>query len=152
MYTPLKMGWKWSVQKEASRFFEAANKMYQRGWQYQNDQDETVKVAGSRKCVAKKRPVLKGDQFDAVATPIKFEPEPLAYLWVAENPDRIDTETGEYLGENPHVHLMMKWRVDFRHFDAWAARLEKLWGHGFAHLEKIKDPQKAGSYVAKAAI
>jgi len=151
LYTPLKMGWKWSVQKEASRFFEAANKMYQRGWQYQNDQGETIKVFGSRKCIAKKRPALKGDQFDAVATPIKFEPEPLAYLWVAENPDRIETETGEYLGENPHVHLMMKWRVDFRHFDAWAARLEKLWGHGFAHLEKIKDPQKAGAYVAKAA-
>lgn len=151
LYTPLRMGWKWSVQKEASRFFEAANKMYQRGWQYQNDQGETVKVAGSRKCVAKKRPALKSDQFDAVATPIKFEPEPLAYLWVAENPDRIETETGEYLGENPHVHLMMKWRVDFRHFGAWAARLEKLWGHGFAHLEKIKDPQKAGAYVAKAA-
>ncbi|SHK68537.1 hypothetical protein SAMN05216369_2828 [Marinobacter antarcticus] len=151
LYTPLKMGWKWSVQKEASRFFEAANKMYQRGWQYQNDQGEAVKVAGSRKCVAKKRPASKGDQFDAVATPIKFEPEPLAYLWVAENPDRIDTETGEYMGENPHLHIMMKWRVDHRHFEAWAARLEKLWGHGFAHLEKIKDPQKAGSYVAKAA-
>jgi hypothetical protein len=151
LYTPLKMGWKWSVQKEASRFFEAANKMYQRGWQYQNDQSETVKVAGSRKCVAKKRTASKGDQFDTVATPIKFEPEPLAYLWVAENPDRIDTETGEYLGENPHLHIMMKWRVDHRHFEAWAARLEKLWGHGFAHLEKIKDPQKAGSYVAKAA-
>jgi hypothetical protein len=151
LYTPLKMGWKWSVQKEASRFFEAANKMYQRGWQYQNDQGKTVKLAGSRKCVAKKRPALKDDQFDAVATPIKFEPEPLAYLWVAENPDRIDKETGEVLGENPHIHLMMKWRVDHRHFKAWAARIEKLWGHGFARLEKIKDPQKAGSYVAKAA-
>jgi hypothetical protein len=70
---------------------------------------------------------------------------------VAENPDRIDEETGEVMGENPHLHLLMNWRVDYRHFDAWAKRLEKLWGNGFAHLEKLKDPSKAGSYVAKAA-
>lgn len=30
-------------------------------------------------------------------------------------------------------------------------RIEALWGHGFAHLKEIKDPQKAGTYVAKAA-
>lgn len=133
LYTPLKLGWKWSVQKEATRFFRAAGKMYRRGWQYENDQGETVKVPGS-----------KLDETTG-------KPEPLDYLWVAENPDRIDEETGEYLGENPHIHLLMRWRVPYKHFDAWAARLEKLWGHGFAHLEKIKDPQKAGSYVAKAA-
>lgn len=124
-YTPMKMGWAWSVQREASRFFEAASKMYQRGWQYENEKGETVKVAGHE--------------------------EPLKYLWVAENPDRIDTDTGEVMGENPHLHLMMAWSVPYKHFEAWAARLEKLWGHGFAHLEKIKDPQKAGAYVAKAA-
>ncbi|MDX1801575.1 MAG: hypothetical protein R3303_11640, partial [Marinobacter sp.] len=124
-YTPMKMGWAWSVQREASRFFEAASKMYQRGWQYENDKGETVKVKGHE--------------------------EPLKYLWVAENPDRIDTETGEVMGENPHLHLMMAWSVPYKHFEAWADRLEKLWGHGFAHLEKIKDPQKAGAYVAKAA-
>ena len=156
LYTPMKMGWAWSVQKEASRFFEAANKMYTRGWQYQNDKGETVKVPGSRKCVPTRRTATTDGNAvtwlaDGPYTPIRFKPEPLAYLWVAENPDRIDEETGEYLGENPHLHLMMKWRVPYRHFEAWAARLEKLWGHGFAHLEKIKDPQKAGSYVAKAA-
>ncbi len=150
-YTPIKQEWVWSVQKEASRFFEAANKMYTRGWQYKTEAGDVVKVPGSHQCIPKKRPMKKNDQFDAPATPIEFAPEPLAYLWVAENPDRIDEETGELLGENPHLHLMMKWRVGYQHFDAWAARLEKLWGHGFAHLEKIKDPQKAGSYVAKAA-
>ena len=150
-YTPIKQQWVWSVQKEASRFFEAANKMYTRGWQYRTEAGDVVKVPGSRQCIPKKRPLLKNDQFDAPATPIEFAPEPLAYLWVAENPDRIDEETGELLGENPHLHLMMKWTVPYKHFDAWAVRLEKLWGHGFAHLEKIKDPQKAGSYVAKAA-
>jgi hypothetical protein len=84
-------------------------------------------------------------------TPIRFTAEPLAYLWVAESPDTIDKETGEVLGENPHMYLMMKWQVPFKHFAAWASRIEALWGHGFAHLEKIKDPRKAGAYVAKAA-
>jgi hypothetical protein len=154
--TPLKMGWKWSVQKEASRFFEAANKMYQRGWQYQDDDGKTIKVPGSRKCVPKRRTAMtEGAAVTCLAngpyTPIRFTAEPLAYLWVAESPDTIDKETGEVLGENPHIHLMMKWQVPFKHFTAWASRIEALWGNGFAHLEKIKDPQKAGAYVAKAA-
>ena len=155
-YTPLKPAWKWSVQREASRFFEAANKMYQRGWQYENDKGETVKVRGSRAFYC-----VEGEDVDgrtgARFTRLKWWREPLAYLWVAENPHQEDAhgnpvadEHGE-LQTNPHIHLMMKWRVAYRHFDAWAERLEKLWGHGFAHLEKIKDPQKAGSYVAKAA-
>jgi len=41
-------------------------------------------------------------------------------LWVAESPDTIDQETGEVLGENPHIYLMMKWQVPFKHFAAWA--------------------------------
>ena len=220
LYTPLKMGWQWSVQKEAGRFFEAANKMYTRGWQYKrlgNRVKEranltghiatdietraeytpletvTVKVAGSPLCIPKQRhdkvvqettlqefgvpftPLADGPYTpiryapvtwleDGPYTPIKFAPEPLAYLWVAENPAKLrkagdiatDIETrAEYTplenGENPHLHLMMKWQVHRVHFRHWAARLEKLWGNGFAHLEKIKDPQKAGSYVAKAA-
>lgn len=155
-FTPIKHVWIWSVQKEASRFFEAANKMYTRGWQYQTAEGATVKVPGSCKCVPARRKVTtEGNPVtwlkDGPYTPIKFKAEPLAYLWVAENPDRIDEQTGELLGENPHLHLMMKWAVPYKHFEAWATRLEKLWGHGFAHLEKIKDPQKAGSYVAKAA-
>ncbi len=149
-YTPLQTEWVLSVQKEASRFFEAAGQMYRRGWQYQNDNGETVRVPGSRALYC-----VEGEDTDkrngARFTRLKWWREPLDYLWVAENPDRVDQETGEYLGENPHIHLMMRWRVPYRHFQAWAERLEKLWGHGFAHLEKIKDPQKAGAYVAKAA-
>ncbi|WP_342632502.1 hypothetical protein [Marinobacter alkaliphilus] len=149
-FTPLKPRWALSVQKEASRFFEAAGQMYKRGWQYQNEKGETVRVPGSRALYC-----VEGEETDrrtgARFTRLKWWREPIDYLWVAENPDRVDEETGEYLGENPHIHLMMRWRVPYRHFEAWAARLEKLWGHGFAHLEKIKDPQKAGAYVAKAA-
>ncbi|HHF3091087.1 TPA: hypothetical protein ACPJ1J_004892, partial [Vibrio alginolyticus] len=32
----------------------------------------------------------------------------------------------------------------------WAKRLEKIWGHGFAKLERIKKPKAAGSYIIKA--
>jgi len=187
-YNPLKKGYVWSLQKEAGRFFEAANKMYTRGWQYRRaipagpprahpatqaefspltGQWETVKVEGSPKRIpARRTATTEGHPVtwlqDGPYTPIKFKAEPLAYLWVAENPNRTDEngdplpicdEHGEYdeHSTNPHIHLMMKWRVDYRHFPFWARRLEKLWGHGFAHLEKIKDPHKAGSYVAKAA-
>ena len=167
LYTPLKEVWAWSVQKEASRFFEAAGKMYQRGWQYQDDNGEIVKVPGSSKCIPKQRTATTEGAavtwlMNGPYTPIRLTAEPLAYLWVAENPDMsekcwkpehsrpVGDENGELL-TNPHIHLMMKWAVPFKHFKAWAARLESLWGHGFAHLEKIKDPQKAGSYVAKAA-
>lgn len=175
LYTPLKLGWACSVQKEASRFFEAANQMYRRGWQYRTPiktgrirldgetgaeftpiRYQTVKVPGSRALYC-----VEGESEDrrtgARFTSLKWWREPLAYLWVAENPHQEDEqgrpvadEWGE-LQTNPHLHLMMKWQVPHRHFRAWAKRLENLWGHGFAHLEKIKDPQKAGSYVAKAA-
>ncbi len=187
-YNPLKTGYTWSIQREVSRFFEAANKMYTRGWQYRRavpggmprvnpetsaefcpitGEWENVKVPGSDKCVPTRRTATtEGNPVtwlqDGPYTPIRFKAEPLAYLWVAENPNRTDEngdplpicdEHGEYdeTATNPHIHLMMKWRVDYRHFPYWARRLEKLWGHGFAHLEKIKDPGKAGSYVAKAA-
>jgi hypothetical protein len=202
LFTPCKAVWAWSVQSEASRFFAAASRMYKRGWQYQDSNGDTVKVPGADKCVPKRRTATTGGVgvtwLEAGPyTPIKFEAEPLAYLWVAENPLRgrrdplqawqrhettapttaadgapftaLDDKTGRPFsrvqwiesdyqqdenGElltNPHIHLLMKWRVDHKHFAAWAARLEKLWGHGTNHLEKIHDPGKAGSYVAKAA-
>ena len=174
-YTPLKTAWRWSVQKEASRFFEAAGQMYRRGWQYQapkkagritrDDQTgaeytpieyQTVRVPGSRALYCVEGPD-RDKRTGAEFTRLKWWREPLAYLWVAENPNQEDSdgnpvadEWGE-LQTNPHIHVMMKWRVTYRHFRAWAARIERLWGQGTAHLEKIKDPQKAGSYVAKAA-
>jgi len=52
---------------------------------------------------------------------------------------------------NPHVHMLMRWRVDYRVFKAWSARIENLWGMGFAHLEKIKDGNAAAAYMMKAA-
>lgn len=69
----------------------------------------------------------------------------IPYCWVVEIPQN---DNGE---DNPHVHILMKWRVPYRQFKCWANRIEKIWGHGFAHLEKIKDPECAGAYMAKAA-
>lgn len=71
--------------------------------------------------------------------------EKLAYCWVVEIPKN---EQGE---ENPHIHMMLGWGVKYAHFEAWAARIEGIWGNGYFHLEKIKDTNCAGSYMAKAA-
>jgi len=71
--------------------------------------------------------------------------ETLPYCWVVEIPKN---EEGQ---DNPHIHMLLGWRVKFEHFQEWAKRVEKLWGNGFAHLEKIDDSEKAGAYMAKAA-
>lgn len=107
-----------TVQKELSRFWDAANKLYQRGW--------VEEIEGKEH---------RGQPHD----------ETLQYCWVVENPKN---ERG---GDNPHIHVLMKWRVPYRDFQAWAKRIEKVWGQGTGHLEKIKEPEKAGSYMAKAA-
>lgn len=71
--------------------------------------------------------------------------KPLAYCWVVEIPLNAEGE------ENPHVHMMLDWRVSQDKFADWSARIESLWGNGYFHLEKIKDPLCAGAYMAKAA-
>jgi hypothetical protein len=82
---------------------------------------------------------------DSAGNRICGHDEPLAYCWVVEIPKN---DKGE---ENPHVHMMLNWRVDRQIFDDWSSHIESLWGNGFFHLEKIKDPLCAGSYMAKAA-
>ena len=113
-----------SIQREVSRFFDGLQKMYQRGFD----------------CVVDDKP----HRFNGAN-------DKLDYLWVAESPDSIDNTTGEVTGVNPHVHVLMRYRVPFALFSAWSERIEALWGQGFAHLEKIKDGSKAGAYMAKAA-
>ncbi|WP_429768916.1 hypothetical protein [Vibrio kagoshimensis] len=65
-------------------------------------------------------------------------------MWVAESPMNEDGEP------NPHVHLLLKWTVDKKYFRDWAKRLESLWGHEMAHIERIKHPKAASSYLIKA--
>ena len=64
----------------------------------------------------------------------------LVYVWVAEDPG----------DDNPHVHLLTNHRVPRKEFAAFASHLEELWGHGFAHIESIKQPKSAGRYILKA--
>ena len=95
-------------------------------------------MMGFRKCTREAK-----TDFQSVKMPANNHK--LKYCWVAENPQN---DAGE---DNPHLHVLMSWRVPFAVFDAWAKRIEGIWGQGFAHLEKIKDPEQAGAYMAKAA-
>lgn len=121
-----------TIQKELSRFFDAIQKTYQRGWvhTYQNENGSECK---------------KGASQTGVEYRCEGNADKLDYVWVVENPKNEDGH------DNPHAHIMLRWRVPFSHFGAWAERLESIWGQGFATLEKIKEPEKAGSYIAKAA-
>lgn len=69
----------------------------------------------------------------------------LRYLWVAENPKN---DQGE---DNPHIHVLLSWEVPREAFQEWTRRLEKIWGQGFAHIERLRQPEAAGAYVLKAA-
>ncbi|NOH93060.1 hypothetical protein F0229_10890 [Vibrio sp. AIC-3] len=128
--------------KEVSRILDAMKKMYQRGWVA----DHTLQIdtdSGQKYCDLKAEKVLphigKSSEVGPTNKPLDFH-----YIWVAECPANEDGEP------NPHVHVLLKWNVKPRFFSAWAKRLEKIWGHGFAKLERIKKPKAAGSYIIKA--
>jgi len=70
----------------------------------------------------------------------KKKKTPPLFIWVAENPNN----------SNPHVHILTNDKVAYRHFRMWARGLEKLWGNGHVHLEKIKYSKAAGRYLLKA--
>lgn len=109
-----------TIQREVSRFTDAMNKVWVRGWDARHaDTGKQERQPG--------------------------RDDPLLYLWVVEVPENSQGEP------NPHVHMLLNWRVNGAVFRSWAARMEKLWGQGFAHLEKIKDSGAAGSYMMKAA-
>lgn len=136
-----------TIQKEVSRFFDAAQRMRQRGWQ-------SAKCINGRKYTCYERegkPVgespskvvgIKGAMADRKMKPIR---QGISYCWVVENPLN---EGGK---RNPHVHVLMDWRVKYSAFASWADRLESIWGQGFATIEKIRETDKAGYYLAKAA-
>ena len=137
-----------SIQRELSRCMDSWQKMYQRGMKR-----EGIEGNGSAKIVRGKFSGLgrSGHSFKGVkaagpwsSIDIKRDGK-LDYLWVVEVPKNKDGE------DNPHCHLLMRWRVPGNQFRAWAGRLEKAWGQGFAHIEKIKKGGSAGAYIAKAA-
>lgn len=185
-----------SLQQEASRFLDGAQKIYQRGMDYQPAVTYSVRQGEETErwrieCLGKdgephierlpghatgytpgdvvqwmrgKKPgsmiwfrvnsmgkpkvprELKAlSEEGAPFTMLKAIGEPLRYCWVAENPKN---EAGK---DNPHMHINLSWLVPREAFEAWAARLEGIWGQGFAHLERLRDATAAGAYLLKAA-
>lgn len=131
-----------TIGKELSRWLDGAKKMFQRGWWA----DYTIQIdedSGCEYCDLTRRWVPghigAPSELGPTNKPLDFH-----YIWVAECPTNDDGEP------NPHAHVLLKWNVDKSLFPAWARRLEKLWGHGFAKLEKIRKPKAAGSYIIKA--
>ncbi|KZX00956.1 hypothetical protein JL49_09100 [Pseudoalteromonas luteoviolacea] len=85
------------------------------------------------------------------------------YMWVAEAPRKVH-ETRMYpfgpngemveiqsLGyQNYHAHMLMRWNVPRHHFEEWAEKIEGHWKKGMVHIERIKSPAAAASYMLKA--
>ena len=117
-----------TIGKEVSRFFDAISKMYQRGWQCAGD---VLQTQNGLDCIG-------------ATEIIPPSHDALDYLWVAEMPD------SESRGVNPHCHVLLRWNVAPHLFHDWAKRVERLWGQGFAKLERIKNADAASGYLLKA--
>lgn len=116
---------------EVSRFLDGAKKLFQRGF--------TATVRSKQDNHSQQNI----DECEHVEI-IEGSAAPFHYIWVAECPMNEDGEP------NPHVHILLDWSVERSVFDTWAQRLESIWGHGFANLQRIKLPKAAGSYLIKA--
>ncbi|NCO45523.1 MAG: hypothetical protein GW890_03470 [Vibrio sp.] len=110
---------------------DGAKKMYRRGF--------TAEIRGEKDNNLQRNITLCNEVIR-----VKGKDEDFHYIWVAECPAN---ENGE---PNPHVHVLLNWRVEKEIFHSWAGCLEKIWGNGFATLEKIKHAKAAGSYLIKA--
>ena len=119
-----------TIGSEVSRFFDAAKKMYQRGFSMNH---EPLKTVNGYQCIGAEcvpEDTAHDDEFD--------------YIWCAEMPENKDGQP------NPHCHVLLRWGVPEYLFHDWAYRIEKLWGHGFAKLERIRDANAASGYLLKA--
>lgn len=130
-----------TIGKEVSRFLDGAKKLYRRGW-FASHTVEVDSESGAKYCKLEETEV-PGHSKPSDVGPTQ-EPADFHYIWVAECPAN---EHGE---PNPHVHVLINWQVQPDLFEAWSQRLEKLWGHGFANLQRLQKPQAAGSYLIKA--
>ncbi len=129
-----------TVAREASRFFDAAAKVYTRGWVPAYRRGSRRKGRGtSAETWGEWTPIYWNTDGERIEGGADFR-----YCWVAEAPEK-----GGRV--NPHVHVLMDWAVSWDVFPQWAYRIERLWGQGFAHLERLKAKQAASYYMAKAA-
>ncbi|CAH7148564.1 conserved hypothetical protein [Vibrio chagasii] len=144
-----------TIGKEVSRFLDGLKKMYQRGFEYQPSEvgelslTDKVVVQGNQgrplKAIWKAKDENKQirthtqELHGATKKPFDFH-----YVWVAECPAN---ENGE---PNPHVHILLNYHVPKEHFQGWAKRVERLWGHGMANLQRIQHKAAAAGYLIKA--
>lgn len=145
LFVPIEFTTESTIGRETSRFFDGMQKMYQRGAKLSDTGDMFADLPPS--------PYVDVKHSEFGPVPIQ---EKLDYMWVAENPMKqtvVHTEFGPgfEMANNPHVHVLMRWRVPHKLFYGWAARIEKIWGQGFAHLEKIHTPEAGAGYLLKAA-
>ncbi|MGR5324121.1 rolling circle replication-associated protein [Vibrio sp. DNB22_17_1] len=141
-----------TIGAEVSRFLDGLKKMYQRGFEYSAKDTNQLGFEGDRVKVDGRlgRPLKAAWKDDDGIKHVKEihgatkKPFDFHYIWVAESPANEDGEP------NPHVHVLINWRVEHEHFAGWAQRIEKLWGNGMAHLEKIKFSEAAAGYLIKA--
>lgn len=116
---------------EVSRFLDGIKKLYKRGFmaevRSENDDNRQRNIT-----LCNESRMIEGCDDD------------FHYIWVAECPANEDGEP------NPHVHILLNWQVEREVFQSWAQRIEKIWGNGFANLQRIKNPMGAGSYIIKA--
>ncbi|EPO0042236.1 rolling circle replication-associated protein [Vibrio harveyi] len=141
-----------TIGAEVSRFLDGLKKMYQRGFEYRAEDVDQLELEGDKIKVAGRvgRPLKATWKDDDGVKHVKEihgatkKPFDFHYIWVAESPANEDGEP------NPHVHVLLNWRVENHHFAGWAKRIEQLWGNGMAHLEKIKFCEAAAGYLIKA--
>lgn len=152
-----------SIGKEVSHFIDLAQKTYQRGWvpafmprrtrRGEPKEKQAGEKCGRHKAAGEFTPIRRGDQKDKIKQNPRWKQvngkwkktaAPLDYIWVAEMPANEDGVP------NPHVHLLVRWEVPKTHFFAWAGRLEKMWGNGFANLQRMQSTGAGASYLVKA--
>lgn len=136
----IRWGWQASIQREVGRFFDALSKMNSRGWipAYRRGKEQYLDGL-------KYTPIEWNAAREKIGGIEPGSDDKLHYLWVAENPENGQGE------RNPHIHALMTWSIPWEYFPCWAHRIEKLWGQGFAKLERLRNKEAAGYYIAKAA-
>ncbi|ODB41082.1 hypothetical protein BB427_11360 [Pseudoalteromonas sp. BMB] len=168
-----------TIGEQLSPFLDSMGKMHKRGWMstrglfkefvktdvFHNNERlypwgivECIEQCEARAITNKKMEICK---IECAQDPKK---KPVFdYMWVAEAPRKIHEsrlypfgENGELVEvqsigyQNYHAHMLMRWNVPHHHFREWAERVERLWGKGMVHIERIKSPAAASSYLLKA--
>ena len=162
-----------TIGEQLSPFLDTIGKMHKRGWWARKQlfdefvhtdlmhNNERLYPWGVVECIEKCDTRAITNQKMEICK-IECEQDPnkrpvFDYMWVAEAPRKI-YETRSYpwgkvdsVGhQNYHAHMLMRWNVPKHHFREWAEIIESKWSKGMVHIERIKSPAAASSYLLKA--